>query len=214
MVILILFIDRSSKNDPFYFAFCGILAVATTLSNVTILIVLFTNKKLMNAQAVHRISLAMSDVFTGIVVFPSFISTNILFVSGNISQLYINTVGFFIMLNLHVSIFTLAAAAIDRFKVVCRPLRYNFTSSTQNAKKICLGLWLMSITLCLTPFGFVVESFIYELYSKVNFVIPSLDSNFVVIYVYGTIAFLLPLLTMWIFTILTFVMYKKHSSIC
>ena len=70
----------------------------------------------------------MSDVLVGIIVFPTFVCTNVIQQHTNIvnyldqSTPYLNTVGFFTMLSLYVSIFTLAAAATDRFKAIHNPL--------------------------------------------------------------------------------------------
>ena len=50
-----------------------VLAVTTPFSNLTVLIVFCINRKLINGQAVYRIPLGISDFFTGITVFPSFI---------------------------------------------------------------------------------------------------------------------------------------------
>ena len=114
---------------------CGILAVFTTLANLTVLIVFLTNKKLMNGQTIYRMSLAMSDILVGIFVFPTFIGTSINHQLSNFLSYseeptsYINAVGFFTMQTSHASVLTLTAAATDRFRVVYRPLTYNKQSS-------------------------------------------------------------------------------------
>ena len=127
----------SCPNLIVFFVVCGVLALATTLSNVTVLIVFSTNKKLMNGQTVYRISLAVSDFFTGTVIFPAFIITPIyqLVTDGNlkVEKAYVDAVGFFATLNSHVSAFTLTAASFDRFKVVYHPLSYNLKLSISTA---------------------------------------------------------------------------------
>ena len=52
-----------------------ILAVVITICNVTVLGVLFTNKKLQNGQVIYRMSLAFADGLVGLIVFPTLIST-------------------------------------------------------------------------------------------------------------------------------------------
>ena len=52
-----------------------ILAVVITICNVTVLGVLFTNKKLQNGQVIYRMSLAFADCLVGLIVFPTFMST-------------------------------------------------------------------------------------------------------------------------------------------
>jgi len=52
-----------------------ILAIIITICNLTVLGVLFSNKKLLNGQVVYRISLAFADSLVGLIVFPTFLST-------------------------------------------------------------------------------------------------------------------------------------------
>ena len=94
-----------------------------------------------NGQAVYRISLAIWNFFTGIIVFPSFTISSFrqLNTIADIqykNYSYVDAVGFFTTLSLHVSIFILVAAVIDRFKVVYRPLSYDVQSSISLGWKI------------------------------------------------------------------------------
>ena len=192
---------------------CGILAVATTFTNITILIVLFTNPKLMNGQVVYRISLVLSDILAGIIIFPSFIYSyvsygNVIYMYNNI---YIDAVGFFTMLNLHVSMFTLIAAAIDRFKVVYYPLTYNAISTITSVRKTCLGLWLISILLAIATTGIIYKKFRFVLFCG-TFVLPAMFTNFNTYFIYTIVVFMASVTVMWLLTILTFLVYKKYSE--
>ena len=190
---------------------CGILAVATTLTNVTVLIVLFTNKKLIKRQTVYRISLAVSDVLTGIIVFPSYIYSYCN--SGTISftGTYVNVIGFFKTLSLYASVLTLLAAAIDRFKVVYRPLTFKDNSNTAFARKICLGLWLISILVAIIPTRLLHENISYVLIHD-TIVLPVVLNDATAFCTYLLTAIMIPLTILWIFTILTFCVYKRHSK--
>ena len=210
---------RCRTNYIILFVISAVLAVATALSNLTVLIVFCTNKKLMNGQAVYRISLAISDFFTGIIVFPSFIISSFrqLNTTEDIqytNDFYVDAIGFFTMLSLHVSIFTLIAAVIDRFKVVYRPLSYNVKSSISLGWKICVILWIISIILAALPLGIIADLFRYSIKDSI-LSIPG-DSKFFVVnalpYLYFSCIFLLSIIVMWIFTIMTFVFYKKYSK--
>jgi len=53
----------------------GILSIAVIISNITVLYVLLTSKKLRNSQAIYKMSLAVADLLVGVVVIPSFIAT-------------------------------------------------------------------------------------------------------------------------------------------
>ena len=191
-----------------FFAVCGILAVATTLTNATILMVFSTKKKLINGQEVYRISLAMSDFLAGIIVFPTFIYSYFTYGCGKYDQIYVNVVGFFTMLNLHVSISTLVAAAIDRFKAVYRPLTYNAKTHIKIARKTCLGLWLISILAAMAPTGIFNKNFTFVVVNA-TYVLPSLSNDFKAFYIYAVTLIILPVAIMWVFTILTFCVYKK-----
>ena len=167
----------------------------------------------------YRISLAISDFFTGIIVFPSFIISsfrplNTTKDNQSAYDPYIYAIGFFTMLSLHVSVFTLIAAVIDRFKVVYRPLSYNVQSSISLGWKICVLLWIISIILAALPLG-IFRSFRYVLaYSILSLpgVIAYSWYNRVAPYLYFSCIFLISVLVMWIFTIMTFVFYKKYSK--
>ena len=208
---LLEFSFRTQIEDIIFLIVCGILAVATTLANVTVLIVLVTNKKLMNRQTVYRISLAMSDVLAGIIVFPSNIYSYCNSGTVSFNETYVNVIGFFTWLNIHVSIFSLIAAAIDRFQIVYQPLKYNAKATVTIARKICLGLWLISILLAITPTGIIYENFSFVLIAD-TIVLPIVLNDVTAFPIYVLTGIIIPITILWIFTILTFCVYKKHSK--
>ena len=165
----------------------------------------------MNGQAVYRISLALSDILAGIIIFPSFIYLYVSYGSVTYNNIYIDAVGFFTMLNFHVSMFTLIAAAIDRFKVVYNPLKYNTISTITFARKTCLRLWLISILLAIAPTGIIYEKFRFVLFCG-TIVSPALFTNVYICLIYITVVFMAPVTAMWLLTILTFLVYKKYSE--
>ena len=158
----------------------------------------------------YRISLAISDFFTGIIVFLSFIISsfrplNTTKDNQSAYDPYIYAIGLFSMLSLHVSIFKLIAAVIDRFKVVYRPLSYNVQSS--------ISLWIISIILAALPLG-IFGSFRYTIeYSILSIPDVSQFSNdSLFMYLYLSCIFLISVLVMWIFTIIRFVFFQKISQ--
>ena len=204
-------IYRIQTKDIIFFIVCGILAVATTFTNITILIILFTNPKLMNVQTVYRISLALLDILAGIIIFPSFVYSYVSYGNVTYNNIYLNVVGFFTMLNFDVSMFTLIAAGIDRFKVIYNPLTYDGISTITSDRKICLGLWLISILLAIAPTGIIYKKFRFVLFCSTLF-IPALFTNANTFTIYATAAFMAPLTAMWLLIILTFLVYEKYSE--
>ncbi|CAK8685207.1 unnamed protein product [Clavelina lepadiformis] len=53
-------------------AFCGALAVANVLMNLTVLAVMFRCKKLRCSQGIYRISLTFADLIAGAIIYPTF----------------------------------------------------------------------------------------------------------------------------------------------
>ena len=117
------------------------------------------------------------------------------------------------MLSLHVSIFTLAAAATDRFKAIYNPLTFKTQSSISIARKTCIGIWIISIILAAIPLGFLDKNLRYGVIFG-TIVIPLyydptyLSNHF---FIYASFAFLIPVVSMWIFTIMVFLFNKKHN---
>ena len=165
----------------------------------------------MNRPAVYRISLAMSDVLAGIIVFPSNIYSYCNSGTVSFNETYVNVIGFFSWLNIHVSIFSLIAAAIDRFKVVYRPLKHNAKATVTIARKICLGLWLISILLAIAPTGIIYENFSFVLVVD-TIVLPIVLNDVTAFSIYVLTGLIIPITILWIFTILTLCIYKKHSK--
>ena len=182
-------ICRIQTKHIFFFIVCGILAIAKAFTNITILIVLFTNPKLMNGQTAYRICLALSDILTGIIIFPSFIYSYVNYDNVNYNNIYIDAVGFFTMLNFHVSMFALIVAAIDRFKIVYNPITYNAKSTITSSRKTCRGLWLISILHAITPTGIIYKKIRFVVFCGI-IVIPAAFTNANIFMIYAIVAFI------------------------
>ena len=53
--------------------FCGVLSVIVIIANVTVIVVYLKKMRIQTSQTFYKISLALSDIFTGIVMFPNLI---------------------------------------------------------------------------------------------------------------------------------------------
>lgn len=238
---------RCRKNIIVIAVVCALLALVTTASNATVLVVLFTNKKLMNSQAIYKISLAFADLLVGIVVFPTFISTltksligrhelgflhnisdypypslgnesrssNLSFIeirepsgllSDRIPQSYYSAVGFFTTLSLTVSVYTLVAAAIDRFVAIHQPLKYQQFCPVAVAQKSSLLIW--GIATLFSSLPLFVEDLTYRRITLI--LVSSAGHAALILYL---LALLLPLVVIWTVTIATLCSFKTHSKL-
>ena len=203
----------------------------------------FTNKDLHNGQAIYRMSLAMSDLLVGIVVFPTFISTlhlslhkrpgledsyHILNCSstcdGNntsmnslgeihlpqyyfpdVPQPYYDAIGVFTSLSLIVSLYTLVAAAIDRFWAIHRGLEYIPSTALTLARRVVTVIWIFAIFFSVLPLLRQTKS--YNLAYAV--LIGAIGRVYATIY---SVILFLPLLLMWCITTATFISYKLYAN--
>ena len=77
-------IFRCQTNIIIIAVVCTILAFAITLSNLTVLGVFLTNNTKCNAQVVYRVSLAISDLLVGILIFPAFVYNIFYYLNGGL----------------------------------------------------------------------------------------------------------------------------------
>nr|XP_039259405.1 uncharacterized protein LOC120335855 [Styela clava] len=117
---------------------------------------------------------------------------------------YIVFTGFFTILVLFVSIYTLMWGSFDRFWAVFRPLRYNKHNAKRQAKIACAALWGVSIFLAVLPT--FIKQIQYNVISSLFIASSGLTS--LVLLFFGL---LLPLVITWIVTIFTFETSKKHA---
>jgi len=223
---------------------CCLLAVATTICNLIVLIVFGTNRNQINSSTVYKMSIALADFLVGIFVFPTFVvtmvttlmerrvlgeqrNTTITIPANNrdelmnvslgeireptgglfcdrVSQSYLNAVGFFITLTFSVSLYGLAAASIDRFIAVYRPLKYHHYAPASRTRKVVVVTWILSILFSTLPF--YVDSLRYRLITSIF--VSSGGGGALLIYFF---AFALPLLTMWIVSLATYCAFRMHN---
>ena len=121
-----------------------------------------------------------------------------------VEQPYLDAVGFFTTLSLSVSLYSLAAASIDRFIAVYRPMKYQHYAPASTARKVVLGIWILAILFSSLPF--YVDSLRYRLISSIFAASGGTDA--LVVYLF---AFALPLLTMWALSLATYCAFRIHN---
>ena len=121
------------------------------------------------------------------------------------SRSYLNGVGFFTVLSLSVSVYTLVAAGADRFVAINKPLRYSQRKAIFAAKSAVACIWIAGILFATLPL------YVGELRYGVVAAILISSGGLKVLILYS-VAFFIPLILMWILTITTFVVAKSKSS--
>ena len=71
--------------------------------------------------------------------------------SHQFSSSYVSAIGFFAVLSLSVSVFSLVAASCDRFVAISRPLRYNESKAIFAAKIAITLIWLVGFGFAIFP---------------------------------------------------------------
>ncbi|CAK8694674.1 uncharacterized protein LOC143445492 [Clavelina lepadiformis] len=111
---------------------------------------------------------------------------------------YLDFVGFFTVLSLSVSIYTLVSAAFDRFVAIVCPQRYKQKSAFVTACFVSLVLWILGIIFASLPF--YIRTLRYTVVNSI--LISSSGPGVPALY---AVAFILPLILMWLVTIATFI---------
>ena len=223
---------------------CGVLSVLVTFANLSVILVYAFNRNLLHSQGIYKVSLAVADILTGIILLPSFISsiarissgvvkhadfinaTGYQTINGTLSnetsvvqirppsghfrdffdQTYFDAIGFFTTLSLTTSIYCLTVAGFDRMTAVYRPLSYRKDKAKKLAKWLCAVVWGLGVLFGIIPtfvptlkYGLIVSVFV-----------SSAGQSALILYV---LAFLIPLLIMWIVNVVTYQSTKKHARV-
>lgn len=223
---------------------CGLLAVIVTLVNLTVVMAYIFNPNLLHSQGVYKVSLAVADILTGLIIFPSFISNLSRISQGTVSlgaplnvtgyeqindtitnetsvvqilptaghfedyfnQSYLDAIGFFTIVSLTSSVYCLTIAGFDRLTAVYRPLSYRKDKAKKLAKWLCGVIWSLAIFFGILPT--FVPSLKYGLVGSV--LVSSGGQGALILYV---IAFLVPLILMWIVNAVTYHSTRKHARV-
>lgn len=139
----------------------GILCVISIFGNTIVCYVIFKNKRLHTATNFFIANLALSDLLVTFVNVPFNIARNVL-VDWPFGQLPCHLVNYTLMLTSYVSTYTLTSIALDRHRVVLKPLTRRMTRKC--AITVLVLIWVVAICLSL-PYG------IYMKVIKINFLV-------------------------------------------
>ncbi|CAK8681192.1 unnamed protein product [Clavelina lepadiformis] len=222
---------------------CVLIGIVITTVNILVIAAITRNVDLRHSQGIYKISLAVADLIVGLIVFPTFAATlgrlvttrlrdgplanatGYLEVDGVLDQgtsveislpanrflqvysrPYLDFIGFFTVLSLTVSVFTLTVAGFDRFSAVYRPLSYRKDKAKTYARILCFVVWLLGILFSMLPL--FTPTLQYSLIASI--LISSGGRGALVLYV---VAFVIPLVIMWVINIATYQSTKKHAKV-
>ena len=118
----------------------------------------------------------------------------------DVPEPYYDAIGCFTSLSLIVSLYTLAAAAIDRFWAIYRGLKYTHSRAITLAQRVVTVIWIFAIVFSILSIFFQRS---YNLAYAVS--IGAVSRVYATLY---SIIMFLPLLLMWCITTATFISYK------
>ena len=211
---------------------------------MTVIVVYLKKIQTRTSQTFYKISLALSDIFTGIIIFPNFIfelavlvwkpvdqsalsvtEVNRLFEDNNVtykaisnvggsflskfSTSYLNFLGFFTVITIAGSGYTLVIASGDRCFALYKPFSYHCYQQTKMQTVSITSIivvWLLCCVLGIIPM--VVSSFPYSINSSL--LVTAVGNAAISLYV---IAFVLPLFVLWILTAFAVYLITKYKKI-
>ena len=123
-------------------------AVASIFGNLLVIIVFCQYKRLRTITNYYVLSLAVADLFVGLVGIPSAIATSVGLPYNFQGCLFMNS---FLMLLCTTSIFSLVAVSVDRFWAIMYPLNYPAIMTRTKAILIITFCWILAAVIGLLP---------------------------------------------------------------
>ena len=207
---------------------------------MTVIVVYLKKMRIRTSQTFYKISLALSDIFTGIIIFPNFIfelsalvwkpvdqsalsvtEVNCSFEENNVtykaisnvggsylskfSTSYLNFLGFFTVITIAGSGYTLVIASGDRCFALYKPFSYRQAKMQMISITSIIVVWLLCCVLGIIPM--VVSDFPYSINSSL--LVTAVGNAAISLYI---IAFVLPLFVLWILTGFAIYLISKHEK--
>lgn len=135
-----------------------LLLICNVLGNILVVVVIYRNRKLHNANNLLLSNLAWSDLCFAIIVF-----INMTLISYTLEQYLLND----FMLHALVSIYTLVAVAVERYFAIMKPFVHMRRAVKSLVYKIMTGIWILAGVL--TAPGYFIPNTVHR--NKENFTI-------------------------------------------
>lgn len=127
---------------------CVLIGIAATTGNGLVFLALRSTKSLRTPTNFFIASLALADMFIGVIVIP-------LSVVGSLKRpawFYTKLFDFILTQSFAASTFNLSAISFDRYLAITSPLRYPLKMNKQRSKNTIAILWLLSLSIATLSF--------------------------------------------------------------
>ncbi|XP_038074153.1 histamine H2 receptor-like [Patiria miniata] len=131
--------------------FLSIIMIVTILGNVAVCYVVHRTRSITTVTGMCITSLALADLFRGILVLPIVIFASIFGGEWALGDVVCSLSGLWYTLFGTASVMTLAAVSIDRYVAILKPLKYTSIITTARAAFFICLIWLVSILMALLP---------------------------------------------------------------
>ncbi|XP_044727495.1 RYamide receptor-like [Chrysoperla carnea] len=131
----------------------GSIAIISVIGNTLVIWIIKTSRQMQNVTNFFIANLAFADILIGMFTTP-FEFQAALLQKWNLPHFMCAFCPFIQILSVNVSVFTLAAIAIDRYRAILSPFKQK--PSKQLAKLIILSIWIVSLILA-TPFAYALR---------------------------------------------------------
>lgn len=157
----------------------GVLCIISVFGNALVCYVIFKNKRLHTATNFFIANLAVSDLLVTFVNVPFNIARNLL-VDWPFGELPCHLVNYSLVLTCYVSTYTLTSIALDRHRVVLKPLSRRMSRKLA----VCILILIWGVAICLSlPYGMYmrvlkVQFLITKEFRRCRFIGPRLWPDF------------------------------------
>ncbi|XP_033634837.1 histamine H2 receptor-like [Asterias rubens] len=131
--------------------FLSVVMVVTVLGNVAVCYVVYRTRSITTVTGMCITSLALADLFRGILVLPFVIMASVLGNEWDLGDVLCSLSGLLYTLFGTASVMTLAAVSIDRYVAILKPLKYTSIITTLRAACFICSIWLLAILMSLLP---------------------------------------------------------------
>ncbi|XP_054168224.1 adenosine receptor A1-like [Oppia nitens] len=203
------YLKLGSNQEPLLYTLVeGIVAIGAFIGNLLVVIVFIQDKRLRKVTNFYIISLAIADMFVGLIGIPSAILTRMGIPRDSFNSC-LAMLSLLVVL-CTISILNLLAVSLDRYWAILHPLDYHRKISETTAMIIIISCWILGAFIGFLPLFWNNGIQVYEREDGKCLFIPVMSYNFLVFIYFSTIV--LPAITMAFFYGRIYLVVMKQLS--